>query len=485
MYRRKSVEVVLLAFVLVGLGAILGVRLTKGQEPDDTQVSNDALGSGFTYQGQLAHDGATVDNTCDFTFALYDRRTGGTPIGNSETKPGVLVKDGQFTVQLNESGAFGPDAFNGDARWLDIAVQCSGDENPIPFPRQPLSASPYAGYALEAGHAVSAESATSAPWDGLTGIPADLADGDDDTTYSAGSGLTLNSGQFTAQGSPYGNVLIVAKSGGDYSHIQTALDSITDASDNNRYLVWVAPGLYQEQIMMKEYVDVEGAGQNLTTIRWFGGSQNPDAGPTSATVHLAANSELRSLTVQSDGAAQTYAVAIHAGPLSKPTRITAVTALASDATDQNIGIYNGAGTMQIQIKDTTITSAGGAIFNYGIFNDGGPETHLNSVNVSVSGATNHNYGISDRFANTTMTNVTVSASNPDGFAVNTSEGTITVRHSVLQGEHTSISSLNSTVQVATSQLEGTINNPFTSALTCVHSYNAGFNPLDENCQPLP
>lgn len=456
------------------------MRLTQGQEPGDSQVSDDALGSGFTYQGQLSFDGTIVDDTCDFTFALYDAPADGAPIGNTETESDVPVRDGRFTVQLNETGAFGSDAFDGDARWLDIAVQCSGDENPIALGRQPLSASPYAGYALEAGHA---ESAASAPWDGLTGVPADLADGDDDTTYSAGDGLILNSGQFSAQGSPYANVIIVAESGGDYTHIQTALDSITDASDSNRYLVWVAPGLYQEQVMMKEYVDVEGAGRNLTTISWTGGSQKPADGPISATVHLAANSELRSLTVQSDGAGQSYAVAIHAASLSEPTGIAAVTATASGATSRTYGIYNGADATQI--KDTTVTISGGAGYNYGIVNDGASETRVDTVNISVSGATNQNYGIFDEDSDFTMTNVAISVSNPEGFALHSSASAMTIHHSRLQGEHNSITSLGSTVQVASSQVDGIINNPLSSTLICVHAYDASFNPLDENCAPIP
>src|SRR5438874_8643279 len=44
----------------------------------------------------------------------------------------------------------------------------------------------------------------------------------------------------------YSNVIVVAKSGGDFNSVQQALGSILDNSPTNRYLVWVAPGAYTE-----------------------------------------------------------------------------------------------------------------------------------------------------------------------------------------------------------------------------------------------
>ena|GEM_PF-2873554 len=93
------------------------------------------------------------------------------------------MTDGLFTVQLD----FGAAAFPGEARWLAIAVQCSGDSAYTALtPRQALTAAPYADYAL------------SAPWSGLSGVTAGFADGvDNDTTYTAGTGLTLSGGHFS------------------------------------------------------------------------------------------------------------------------------------------------------------------------------------------------------------------------------------------------------------------------------------------------
>ena len=66
------------------------------------------------------------------------------------------------------------------------------------------------------------------------------------------------------------NVITVAKSGGDFSDPREALKSITDASENNRYVVYIAPGIYNlflEGIVLRPYVSVVGAGAKSTILQ--------------------------------------------------------------------------------------------------------------------------------------------------------------------------------------------------------------------------
>jgi len=137
------------------LALALTITFSRAQSP---------LGTAFTYQGQLKNAGDPVNDTCNFQFSLWDDVSGGAQIGTTQTKSGVAVTDGLFTVQLD----FGAAAFQGDARWLAIAVRCSGNSAYTALtPRQPPTAAPYAGYALKA------------PWSGLSGVPAGFADGVD------------------------------------------------------------------------------------------------------------------------------------------------------------------------------------------------------------------------------------------------------------------------------------------------------------------
>jgi hypothetical protein len=65
-----------------------------------------------------------------------------------EERGDVNVSGGLFTVQLE----FCPEAFNGDARWLEIAVRAGNSTGvyTILSPRQPITPTPYALYAKQA-----------------------------------------------------------------------------------------------------------------------------------------------------------------------------------------------------------------------------------------------------------------------------------------------------------------------------------------------
>ena len=64
-------------------------------------------------------------------------------------------------------------------------------------------------------------------------------------------------------------VIWVADDGtGDYTKLSTAFAAITDAAPSKPYVIKIAPGIYTETapVVLKNYVDVEGSGQDITTI---------------------------------------------------------------------------------------------------------------------------------------------------------------------------------------------------------------------------
>ena len=117
--------------------------LLLGTTSSSAAPSATALGTAFTYQGRLDRAGQPYTGTCDFQFRLWDAETEGGQIGDTNSLTSYPITNGLFTVKLD----FDTGAFNGDARWLEVSVQCPGDALPTTFTRQELTAAPYALYA--------------------------------------------------------------------------------------------------------------------------------------------------------------------------------------------------------------------------------------------------------------------------------------------------------------------------------------------------
>ncbi|HTI71389.1 MAG TPA: hypothetical protein VMF06_15565 [Candidatus Limnocylindria bacterium] len=122
------------------LVAVLGILMLLAG-----QVAAESLGSSFTYQGRLENGGVPATGSYDFEFSLYDVATNGAPIAASVTNSNISVVDGSFVVAVD----FGFSPFDGNARWLQIAVMASGGSEFTPLsPRQALTPVPYSLFAL-------------------------------------------------------------------------------------------------------------------------------------------------------------------------------------------------------------------------------------------------------------------------------------------------------------------------------------------------
>jgi len=356
-----------LGLSLIGLLEAVGAQ---GVQPQD------ALGSAFTYQGQLVKDGNAVNDTCDFQFSLWDAASDGNQVGSTQTISGVTVDDGYFGVSLNSGNEFGSNAFTGEARYLQIAARCTADSDFVSLSgRVALNATPYALYA------------TSAPWSGLTDVPAGFADGVDNTSGD------------------YQNVIVVAKSGGHFATIQSALDSIGDNNAANRYLVWVAPATYTETVTMKPYVDIQGAGELATRITATG-----SASANTGTVIGADNTELRFLTVENTGG-DDYAIAIYNNSASPHlTHITATASEANEAGGQNYGVYNDASSPVMTHVTATalgLVSQANGSDGYGVYNRNNSSPTM--TNVTVTGIGTAGYGVYNDASSPAMADMVITA----------------------------------------------------------------------------
>lgn len=137
---------------LLGLLCLALVLMTTGASAQENSRQASpaaaAVGTGFTYQGRLTDAGSPANCVYDFDFRLYDALNGGSQLGGTVAVGDVAVANGLFTVQLD----FGAVAFQGAARWLEIAVRpgASTGAHTALTPRQPLTPAPYVLHAAGA-----------------------------------------------------------------------------------------------------------------------------------------------------------------------------------------------------------------------------------------------------------------------------------------------------------------------------------------------
>ena len=126
--------------------------LTAGALALGLTATAHAQGTAFTYQGRLTDGVNPATGIYDLSFTLYDSAGEAGTVGSPVPKFGVGVTNGLFTVALD----FGAGLFNGAARWLEIAAKTNGASTYVTLaPRQPLTPTPYAVYAPNAGTAAS------------------------------------------------------------------------------------------------------------------------------------------------------------------------------------------------------------------------------------------------------------------------------------------------------------------------------------------
>jgi hypothetical protein len=130
------------------------------------QVHAANLGSAFTYQGFLEKPAGTpMTDACTFEFKLCDDAEAACAPGTISDHSGIAVTDGVFTVADVD---FGAGAFTGEARWMEVYVQCTGDGGPVALsPRVELTPAPYS---IRAGEGVGGPNALNVTPSGDVGI---------------------------------------------------------------------------------------------------------------------------------------------------------------------------------------------------------------------------------------------------------------------------------------------------------------------------
>lgn len=191
---------------------------------------------------------------------------------------------------------------------------------------------------------------------------------------------TLQTTAATGSADYAGIPVVDQRGGGDFTTIQAAIDAIGTAlpaaSEASPYLVRVAPGVYSEQVTMKQWVDLEGAGEKATKITWVGSATFSLA----HTVKTAENTELRFVTVENTGGAP-FALGVQA----ENGDLTRVTVDVTGGTQFSGAVVARASVLR-QVTAVAIGSPPGGATALAL--DGGSPTVLD-VDASASGGTNN------------------------------------------------------------------------------------------------
>jgi len=465
------------------------------------------LGGGFTYQGSLSRAGQLVDgaDACDMRFTLWNAASGGARLGAAQAVAGVDFTQGLFTLSLNEAGQFGPAAFDGQARWLQVEAACPQGGAFTSLGRQAISAVPYATHsgstAALRGRPVSAGAPSAGQvlgWNGSAWGPTVLQSGRELQGRPV-SASAPNAGQVLAwdgsawspaadmRGVQYQRTVIVspaASPAASGAALIDALGAIADATAENPYLLKIEPGVYDignASLQMKPYVDIEGSGQGVTTIV---GRRRESFGM--GVIHTADNVALRHLTVTATSGEGFIGMAVLIDNTSP--HILHVTARADGANSYSFYVMNG-GSPRMEhvtahstgdgfstgigsstnatpiIIDSTIRAVGSGA-NYGVYAHGpisnteGSRPVILGGLIEVSGTYFGTYGVislSGSLASVHGTRIVSSVTGVYGFA-------------------------GGTVRVGASQIDaptpGRVNG---GTVICAGAYNSAFAPLNGSC----
>ncbi len=185
------------------------------------------------------------------------------------------------------------------------------------------------------------------------------------------------------------DILWVAPTGGDYTSIQAAIDAAAaslPASPANSILVKIAPGIYNEQVTLKDYVDLEGSGFGATLITGSGSGGTMIAG---------ANSEVRNLSVINthNGTVPDHAMAVYqAGNTAAGFTLFTHVSLQADGPTDNLAVVINGGAMTIEEGRLGAGGSGGTGAAAAVVADGaGVSVRVRSSLVSADPAATPRY----------------------------------------------------------------------------------------------
>jgi subtilisin-like proprotein convertase family protein len=131
------------------------------------------LSTEYAYQGVLRNAGGPLSGVYDVRADLWRNPSSTMPQDKvaSSTAFAVPIENGVFTTRFAPPSS----TFDGRALWVEIAVKVPGDPDFVVLDgRSPLTAVPYASFALRANEADFAQDVASVSWGAVTNVPSNV-----------------------------------------------------------------------------------------------------------------------------------------------------------------------------------------------------------------------------------------------------------------------------------------------------------------------
>lgn len=277
-------------------------------------------------------------------------------------------------------------------------------------------------------------------------------------------------------GRPLKNVVTVAKAGSQFINPVAAMNSITDASATNPYLLLIAPGQYTltSTLKMREYVDVTGSGENVTLLT--GAISGNVFDENSAIVKGAMHATLSNLSIKNTGGHQ-YSFGIHTTGLGVLARLQQLTISVTGGSTMNAGVLNSSSSPNMSEVNVAVS---GGVNNIGIYNISSSSPYMTGVNALVSGG-GTNRGVFNYTSSPVMDGVNLYAwggsGNNYGVFNESGSNSVKIRRSTLSGETKGLANSSSADTVISQST--IINGVSGSGVKCPGSDNNLGHLLDE------
>jgi len=284
-------------------------------------------------------------------------------------------------------------------------------------------------------------------------------------------------------GKPLQNIVTVAKSKGQFTDPVAAMNSITDASETNPYLLYIGPGQYTltTALVMKPHVNVTGSGEQVTWL--MGAISSHVIDETSAIVKGANNAALSNLSVSNTGGG-TYSFGIFNIGLNLTARLQNVSVYAKGG-EGNIGVmnWNSASPM---ITGLNIAVEGGAVDNIGIFNYDSSSPTILGANILAWGG-NRAIGINNASDSVPLiegANIYAWGASSASVGVrNVGSNAVKIKRSTISGATNGLSNSSGSIDTRVSQ-STLINGAAGGGYTCIASDDNLGHPLNSaTCVP--